>query len=53
MAVTMKNGSTGMLRCVDLVRTDVSEGRIASIIPVKRIGELPTSTQRASVASNC
>jgi hypothetical protein len=34
--------SSGMLRRVALVRTDVSEERIASIIKVTRIGELGT-----------
>jgi hypothetical protein len=55
--------SFGMLRRVALVRTDVSEERIASIIRVTRIGELGKlavtsnrralrrNTQRASVAS--
>jgi hypothetical protein len=32
-----------MLRGVTLVRTDVSEERIASIIKVRRIGELGTT----------
>jgi hypothetical protein len=32
--------SSGMLRRVALIRADVSEERIASIIRVKRIGEL-------------
>jgi hypothetical protein len=32
-----------MRRRVALVRTDVSEGRIATIIRVKRIGELDTA----------
>jgi hypothetical protein len=41
--------SSGMLRCVDLVRTDVSEERSASIIRVTRIGELGT---KLAVTSN-
>jgi hypothetical protein len=48
--------SSGMLRLVALVRTDVSEEPSASFIRVTRIGELGTtlaviSSQRASVAS--
>jgi hypothetical protein len=51
--------SSGMLRRVALVRSDVSEELSASIIRVTRIGELGTKlavtsnrrTQRASVAS--
>jgi hypothetical protein len=56
--------SSGMLRLVALVRTDVSEKRSAYFIRVTRIGELGTtlavtsnrrtlgiSSQRASVAS--
>jgi hypothetical protein len=52
--------SSGMLRRVALVRTDVSEELSASIIRVTRIGELVTlavtsnpciSSQRALVAS--
>jgi hypothetical protein len=56
--------SSGMLRRVALVRTDVSEELSASIIGVTRIGELVTTlaltsnrrtlrrnTKRASVAS--
>jgi hypothetical protein len=35
--------SSGMLRLVALVRTDVSEERSASIIKVTRIGELGTT----------
>jgi hypothetical protein len=35
--------SAGMLRCVDLVRTDISEEISASIIKVTRIGELETT----------
>jgi hypothetical protein len=34
---------SGMLRCVVLVRTDVSEEHSASIISVTRIGELGTT----------
>jgi demethoxyubiquinone hydroxylase (CLK1/Coq7/Cat5 family) len=56
--------SSGMLRRVALVRTDVSEEHSASIIRVARIGELGAtmavsnnhslciSSQRASVPSN-
>jgi hypothetical protein len=51
--------SSGMLRRVALVRTDVSEEPGASFIRVTRIGELGTTqaatsnrrTQRTSVAS--
>jgi hypothetical protein len=35
--------SSGMLRCVALIRTDVSEDLSASFIRVKRIGELGTT----------
>jgi hypothetical protein len=41
--------SSGMFLRVDLLRTDVSEARIASIIRVTRIGELGT---RLAVTSN-
>jgi hypothetical protein len=41
-AVTMKNASSGMLRRVTLVRTDVSEELSASIFRMTRIGELGT-----------
>jgi hypothetical protein len=46
--------SSGVLRRVALVRTDVSEELKASFIRVTRIGELVTltiTTKRASVAS--
>jgi hypothetical protein len=52
--------SSGVLRRVALVKTDVSEGRSASIIRLRRIGELGTtlavtsnriSSQRASITS--
>jgi hypothetical protein len=47
--------SSGMLRRVVLLRTDVSEELSASFIRVRRIGELGTtlaiSSQLASVAS--
>jgi hypothetical protein len=49
-AVTMKMVSSGMLRHVALVRTDVSEDPGGSFISVTRIGELGT-TQAAT--SNC
>jgi hypothetical protein len=39
----MKMQSSGMLRRVALVRTDISEERIASIIRATRIGELGTT----------
>jgi hypothetical protein len=38
--------SSGMLRLVALVRTDVSEELSASIISVKRIGELEKNFSR-------
>jgi hypothetical protein len=57
-AVIMRRVSSGMLRCVALVRTDVSAKLNASFIRVTRIGKLGTtlavpgiSSQRASVAS--
>jgi hypothetical protein len=59
MAVTMKNVTSGMLRRVALVRTDVLEELSASFIRLTRIGELGTTlavtnnrcTLRVSVAS--
>jgi hypothetical protein len=45
--------SSGMLRFVVLVRTDVSEELSTSVISVTRIGELGISSQGASVASYC
>jgi hypothetical protein len=47
--------SSGVLRHVALVRTDVSEENISSIIRVTRFGELYYSifSQRNSVASYC
>jgi hypothetical protein len=52
--------SAGMLRCVALVTTEVSEECIAFIIRVTRIGELGTTlaitsicSQRTSVVSYC
>jgi DNA-binding TFAR19-related protein (PDSD5 family) len=53
----LRMASSGMLRRVALVRTDVSEELSASLIKMTRIGELGTtlvsgiSSQRASVAS--
>jgi hypothetical protein len=48
-AVTMKMASSGLLRLVTLVRTDVSVELSASIIRVTRIGDLGT---RLSVTRN-
>jgi hypothetical protein len=53
----MKNAVSGMLRRVDLVRTDVSEKRIASI-KITRIGELGTTlavtvNQSMRLADSC
>jgi hypothetical protein len=53
--------SSGVLHCVILLRTDVSEELIASIMRVTKIGELGKtlainsniSSQGASVASYC
>jgi hypothetical protein len=42
-------GSSGMLRSVPLVRTDVSEERNASFIRVRRIGELGTTLKNGVV----
>jgi hypothetical protein len=46
----MKNGSSGILRRVNLIRTDVSEGLSASFIRVTKIGELGNLTQLATDA---
>jgi hypothetical protein len=43
--------SSGMLRRMALVRTDVQEELSASFISVTGIGELRNSSKRASVAS--
>jgi hypothetical protein len=42
LVVIIRMLSSGMLRCMALVRTDASEERTASIIRVTRIGELGT-----------
>jgi hypothetical protein len=48
--------SSGMLHRVALVRTEVSEERIASIIRVTRIGELettlPVTSNRSTLRRN-
>jgi hypothetical protein len=44
----MKNASSGMLRCMALVGTDISEERSATIIRVTRIGELGTTVEVTS-----
>jgi hypothetical protein len=41
--------SSGMLRSMALVRTDVSEGLSSSIIRVTKIGKLGTSNRRALI----
>jgi hypothetical protein len=46
----LKNDVSGMLRCVALIRTEVSEEHIASIIKVKRIIDLGTTL---TVTKNC
>jgi hypothetical protein len=52
-AVTMMNAVFEMLRRVALVRTDVSEERIVSIIKVTIIGKLGTTLAGVSVAGYC
>jgi hypothetical protein len=47
----MKNDVSCDVTPCGLVRTDVSEERIAPNIRVERISELGTASQRASVAS--
>jgi hypothetical protein len=44
--------SSGMLRHVALVRTDISEDHIASIIRVTRIGELETTLAVTNIREN-
>jgi hypothetical protein len=44
--------SSGMLRRVAFVRTDVSEDRIASIVRVTRAGELETILHRLLVTAS-
>jgi hypothetical protein len=45
--------SSEMLRCVTLVRTDVSEELSASIIRVKGIGELGTTLALIATDARC
>jgi hypothetical protein len=45
--------SSGMSRRVAVIRTDVSEDHITSIIRVTKIGKLYISSQPASIASCC
>jgi hypothetical protein len=47
-----QNGSSGMLRHVALVRTDVSEELSASFVRVTRIGELGTMLAATSNVSS-
>jgi hypothetical protein len=55
-AVTMRMASSGMLRRVALVITDVSEEPVASITRVTRIGELgttlPLTSNRSTLRRN-
>jgi hypothetical protein len=52
MSVIWKMASSGMLRRVDLIRTNVSEERIASIIRMTRICELRTTQAANAVRSS-
>jgi hypothetical protein len=45
--------SSGMLRRVGIVRTDVSEEPSASIIRVTRIGELGTTLAASASVASC
>jgi hypothetical protein len=46
-----RTASSGMLRCVALVKTDVSEELSASIIRVTRIGELSVTSNRRTLVT--
>jgi hypothetical protein len=49
----MKNDVFGMCSCVALVRTDVLEERVASIIRVKTISELGTKQHYVAIKARC
>jgi hypothetical protein len=51
--INMKMTSSGMLRRVVLLRTDVSEELSASIIRVIRIGELGKTLLRSEFTDSC